>query len=1008
MKFEKLIQSLIRNRKVALFFVFLVIAAGTLGYVAMPKQEVPDFSVPYAMITTVYPGASASDVDTYVSVPIDDAIKAVDGYESSISYSANNLSLVVLELQFSADKEHSFRQLQEILAALQSELPENCGEISVNINITDTAGVLISLSSSELSNREVTEQAKIVREKLDAIEGFSRFEIIGSLDTEITVRMNETRMQTAGLSFRDVVALLTAGDLDLPMGNIDDGGEQVTIDYLGGYHSLDDVRNLAIGYSAQLNRTIRLQDVADVTQDTAEDNTYYTHNGEPAVILAGYFADDINVLPLKAEIQDVLDELDASLPADLSVSLIMSQPQEIDESLTSFLNNLLIAVGLVILVVLFGMGLKNAVVVSVSLPLSVLLSFLAMYLFGIKIQQISVSALVISLGMLVDNSIVVSDSIQHYLDAGERRIDACAHGIRSVALPILTSTLTTVAAFAPFIFLNSLAGDYIRSLPEIVCIALVASYISAVFVIPVLGYIFFRPQPAKNRRKKQAFRHLLDASMRRRWLVILVVILLLGGSAYLAMNLDMIFFPASDKNILYIDVRNNVSGELESTREIVDTISEAVGAEPGVTDYAASAGGALPRFNDIMYIYTQTPDIGQVMMRVDLREAGFETNAAYKADLQTKLDALELDAKITVKELMYGFPMDEDVKISVIGDDLDALMGYEEAIYGMLTDSDSFVNESKGNIQYVDSYTMEIDSAAALANGLMPAEAQNEISIAMLGREASYSMDGEYQSAVTVIGGAAAKDDMLSIPLKSANGGYVNAGDIITLTQTQSISTIPRLDGEYALTVTADYDPAADSGDALDEIKAKISAMDIGGARIVYDGEDNLIAENFGQVGILGLAALAVVFVILLLQFKSFSMPLVIFITIPLSVIGSATGLYITGQPLSFTALLGVVSLLGIVVNNAIILVDYINRELEAGMEMREACIGASMRRLRPILLSSVTTVIGLIPLAVGNSQLFKPMAVALMSGLLVSALLTLVVLPVFVSFLRRKEGRLE
>ena len=265
-------------------------------------------------------------------------------------------------------------------------------------------------------------------------------------------------MKAAGLSLSEVVSLIEAGNIDLPMGDITEGGESVTVDYLGGYESIDDVANIEIGYSAETNKILRLKDIAGIAYETAERNTYYAHNGAQAVILAGYFKEDINILPMKDEIQDELDDMESELPEELEISLIISQPEEIDGSLIDFSKNLLIAVGLVILVVLFGMGLRNAVVVSVSLPLSVLLSFAAMYLLGIKIHGISITALIVSLGMLVDNSIVVSDSIQNFLDAGVKRKKACVQGVKSVALPIFTSTLTTIAAFAPFIFLNSLPG----------------------------------------------------------------------------------------------------------------------------------------------------------------------------------------------------------------------------------------------------------------------------------------------------------------------------------------------------------------------------------------------------------------------------------------------------------------------------------------------------------------------------------------------------------------------
>ncbi len=1004
MKLEKMLECLVKNRKITLFFVLLAVVAGVLAFVGMPKQETPDITSPYAMITTVYPGASANDVDSYVTEPIINSVKALKGYKTVTSFSYNNLSMILLEFEFSTDREEAFRTLRSALSELQGDLPESCGQIDVNTDITDTAGVLISLSSAELSNAEVVVQAKRIRDSLQEIDGFQRFEIIGNLNREITVTMNQTRMQSAGLTLSQAVSLIGAANTDLPLGTFAQNGQRTTVDYVGGFQNVDDVAAMGIGYSAQLGRVIQLKDIASVTEAPAARNTYYTHNGDQAVILAGYFKSDINVLPLKNEIQKTLDTLEGEQPEVLDVSLIMSQPQEINDSLIDFMRNLLVSVGLVILVVLVGMGIKNAVVVSVSLPLSVLLSFIAMNVLGIKIQQISIAALVLSLGMLVDNSIIVSDSIQFQLDAGENRLTACTRGVRSVALPVLTSTLTTIAAFAPFLFLHSLAGDYIHSLPQIVIIALTASYLSAVLVIPVLGFIFFRARKQKaGKKNRRAMQNLLEGSLRHRWAVVAVVLVLLAGSAYLAINLDTIFFPASEKNILYIDIRNNMAGDAESTREIVNSLSDAIATEPGITEMTAAAGGALPRFNDIMYIYTQTPDSGQMLLRVDLKLAGFKTNEEYLAYLQHKLDGLGLAAKITVKELMYAFPTNEDLRVKIIGKDIDTLKDYEGLVFGTLADMDGLMNEGKGNSDYQTIDILTMDSAAALAKGIISAEALNEISIAMLGREAVSLMDGVYRVPVVVTAGANTPDAVNDIVLKTLSGEYISAGDIISLSQEQVLTNIPRVDGDYAMVVTADYDPAFDKQETLSSLKTQLEALNLTDAQIVYDGEDVKIAENFGQVGVFGIFALAAVFVILLLQFKSFRMPVIIFITIPLSLIGSALGLYVTGLPLSFTALLGVVSLFGIVVNNAIILVDFINQELLRGIELRDACVHASMRRLRPIVLSSVTTVIGLIPLALSASQLFKPMAVALMSGLLVSAFLTLVVLPVFVSFSKRK-----
>ncbi len=1000
---KKIIYALINNRKITLFFVFALICTGVFAFIGTPKQESPDFSIPYAVITTVFPGASQSDVDEYVTKPVDEAVRSIDGYDTSTVYSSNSLSLVILELKFSADRDESFRQLEDAMAALQKELPEECQAITVNTDITKTAGMLLSLSSKSLTNSQILDQAEFIKDELGDIEGFSHFEIIGSINQELSVEVDEAAMKAAGLTFSEIISLTEAGSLDLPIGKIQESQSLLTVDYVGGYKNIDDVSNLEIGYSVETDTILRLKDVADISYKTADSSVYYTHNGDSAVIIAGYFEDDINTLPLKDEIDDKLKDLEDELLPDLETSLIVSQPEEIDGSLKDFTRNLIIAVVLVILVVLFGMGFRNAVVVSVSLPLSVLLSFGAMYLLDIKIHQISITALIVSLGMLVDNSIVVSDSIQGYLDEGMKRKKACMTGVKTVAYPVFTSTLTTVAAFLPFLFLNSIAGDYIKSLPQIVSISLVASYLSAMFVIPVLGYIFFKRRGTKSQnRKHKYFKKLLKTSMKRRAVVLCLVVLLAGLSVLVALNLDMIFFPASDKDILYIDIRNNISNDIDNTSDIVTKITDMLADESGILEYTAAAGGGLPRFNEIMYIYTKTPDIGQIMMRVDLDKAGYDKNEEYKDALQDKVDALGLGAKITIKELMYAFPMDEDLKIRITGNDLTKLKQYESEIYDSLNNTEGLININKGNTEYVDEYSMQMLNDEAVSSGIIPAQALNEISIAMLGRSASTIKYEGYDADIIVSGPYDNIGELKDIPIKTALGEYVSAGSITKIEKTNTLSTIPRFNGDYSMTLTADYDLDYNKKDVLRDVRDAVDELEMQNVKIIYEGEDELIKENFGQVGILGLVALAVVFIILMIQFKSLSMPFLIFVTIPLSAIGSVAGLYITGQPISFTALLGIVSLLGIVVNNAIILIDYINHESEKEIPIKKACMNASLRRLRPILLSTITTVIGLIPLAISNSELFKPMAIALMSGLLVSTLLTLVVLPVLVSIVKK------
>lgn len=1002
---KKLIYKLIDNKKIALFFVFVIIAAGIFSYMESPKQESPDFSIPYAMITTVFPGASQEDVDTYVTVPILNKISEIDGFEASSAYSTNSLSLIILELDFNSDIEKSFGDLKESMRGLQSSLPKECSEINVNTHITDTAGVIISLSSDELSNKEITHYARKTGESLLKIEGMAKYEIAGNLDTVIKVNVNKDSMKMAGLTLSEISALVSGGNLDIPIGKIKYDDENIIVNYNGVYEDIDDVGNLVVGYSAQLQKLIRLKDIADITEETSASNTYYSHNGRDSVIISGYFKEGINIVPLENEINDKLNEMETEFPKGLETSLIISQPAEVKGSLIQFSGNLIFAVLLVILVILVGMGFRNALVVSVSLPLSVLMAFCTMYILGIEIHQVSIAALIVCLGMLVDNSIVVSDSIQSHIDDGINKRKACMLGVRDVAGPVFTSTLTTIAAFVPFLLLNSIAGDFIKSLPQIVSISLAASYLTAMLIIPVLGFLLFKKKEEKARKSRgRIFKRLLKGGLKYKWIVIVIVLFIIGGSSLMALNLDMVFFPASSKNIIYVDIRNNNSDNLKETEEITKEIENIIKNETEVTEYTSSYGGGLPRFNQIMFVYTKTPDIGQIMMRVDLKDSKFKTNEEFKLNLQGIIDKSNLNANITVKELMYAFPMDEDLKIQITGSSLDNLKNYEGEVYDLLQNKEGLVNVNKGNTNYIQEYNLDIQAEKAAAFGIMVPMVQNELSIAILGRESAVMRSLSQETPIIVTGEKGDIDSLDGIPIRTALGEYIDSSEITKLNEVSILSTIPRYNGEYALSLTADYDLNYDKTDILKEIKADIEKLELENVTINYEGEDKLIKENFGQVGILGIVALIAVFIILMIQFKSFTMPLLIFVTIPLSAVGSVIGLYISGQSLSFTALLGVVSLLGIVVNNAIILIDYIKKEKTAGVKTDTACLNASARRLRPILLSTFTTVIGLIPLVIVTSELFKPMAIALMSGLLVSTLLTLVVLPVFVSIVYKNR----
>ncbi|MCK5130038.1 MAG: efflux RND transporter permease subunit, partial [Clostridiales bacterium] len=676
---KTLLKKLINNRKITLLFVAVIVITGVFSYYISPKQESPDFSVPYAFITTVYPGANQEDVDTYITSKIEERLKRIDGYNTSNSYSSSNLSLVIMELDVNADRDEAFDQLQEHMTALQSELPEQALKIDINTNITNETEVILSLSSDNYTHEELNVYASELSRDLSNIAGVNKFETKGHINQEVIIEVDQEKLSLLGISLNDVVNIVKFNNIDIPMGKIGDGNEKISIEVDETYKNIEDIEDTIVGFNNQTNTMITLKDVSEIYSAQKANDTYYIVDNSNTVLVVGYFDEQQNILLVGDDIRQEIEQFEKELPSDIQIKELLFQPEEVEDSIGVFMQNLLISVILVILVVLIGMGFRNAIIVSVSIPLSILIAFSMMRVFNIVIHQISIAALIISLGMLVDNAIVISDSIQGYIDDGNKKLKACIDGTREVAVPVLTSTLTTIAAFAPFLFLTSIAGDYIKALPQIVIVTLAASYLVAVLIIPVFAFIFFKPKKKSNKKfpVKKAFLKILKKGMKAKWVVVLIIVIALVVTGYLAYDIDKIFFPTSDKDIIYIDITNNSSDNIDSTANIAGEVSIILENEECIEYYVTAIGGGVPRFNRILLIYSARADVSQIMIRVNLDESSYDTNGELVDHLQRRIDERNLDAKIAVKQLMYAFPTDKDIEVRVVGDDINIVKQHE-------------------------------------------------------------------------------------------------------------------------------------------------------------------------------------------------------------------------------------------------------------------------------------------------------------------------------------------
>lgn len=1009
---HEVISNVIVNRKVTLFVAILLVIVGLYSYNITPKEDSPEIELPAAIVTAVYPGASPEDVEKLVTKRIEDKIVQMDGYDYCASYSRNSISVVVFELEYGIDIDKAWTALREKMGELENELPEGARILDINTNVMEVAGIMISMSGEGYSYEELEYYAEEVKKRLGSIYGIAQFDIEGKQSKEIKVELDAAKLNNNELSYENILNVIRAQNFEIPSGSIDDGKAKINVKVNGMFKSLKEIEDTIIGVSKESGEVLRLKDVARVYVGLEDSNYKIKHNGKNAILLTGYFKKDKNIIHIGEEVEKQINEIRKELPSDISFNEVIYKPKDISNSLNGFIQSLLMGMLLVILITFISMGFKNAIIVSTAIPLTVVITFISMNVIGIKFHQISITALIIALGMLVDNAIVFSDSIQGELDAGTDRLEACVKGARDVAIPVLSSTLTTVGAFIPLALIQSAVGQYIISIPQIIMLSLTFSYLVALLFIPTMAFIFFKVNKGKqnNSHTRMFFANMLGFGLKYKKTTLMFVAVALVLSGFLATNLRLQFFPKADKNILYIDIKEEQGTDILKTEQIADEVSKILSTQPEIIESTVAIGRGLPKFWSTMPISIYSPDFAQILIKVNLNKQGkFKTNSQFADHLQEIFDKTISSGTVTVKQLEQSEPVGAPITARLSGDDIQKLATIADELCQTLNKIDGTINVRNDSAERVYEYSVDIDTDIASSLGISKYDVQKEVRIALGGQTVYGYRQNSKEYNILVKGNITSNRELENLAVKSSvTGEKVLLKQIANISLKAQVPTIVKYDRNYTVSVFSDVKSGISPVAIQSQLKNHISNMDLNGVDIKFDGEQESIDRSFGDVGVKALIAVMIIFLILLMQFNSFSQPIIILLTIPLSAIGSIIGLFLSRQPLSFTGLLGIVSLFGIVVNNAIILIDFINRERKDGKSISESCASAVEKRIRPIMLTTTTTVIGLVPLIFMGSDLFTPMAVSLASGLIVSTLLTLVIVPIVYSILESKKEKIK
>ena len=1003
------------NRHLIIYiFTALIAVLGVFAYFEIPKQENPNTNLPAAIITTLYPGATSMQVETLVTEPLEKALSSLEKVDVMNSYSLNSASVIVVIFDIDANPESSISALKDIVSKTQSSLPSLAHESTINDDLISIPSFILSFSSTTLEASELVSYAQSASTQLSRVEGVSRLIIDGEDTFEVLVNVDVDALNVYQISIETIVQLMQAQNLSIPSGSIVIDGQSINVQTPSSFESLNDIENMIIKGSESGVGFVRLSDVASVSV-VSTSNSGFTRNGKATVLLTGYFNQNVNAVNIGRRVSQELNQIKQSFPSSLIVEEVVFSPKDIDQSINNFIGSLLQSIALIVIIVMIFVKLKNALVISLLLPLSILVTFIVMNLLRIEFHFISIAALIISLGILVDNGIVIAEAIQFRLNEDYARHDAILMGVKDTAVPMLTSTLTTMVTFGMFFFVPGVIGKTVATIPTIVITTLTASYLIAMIIVPIFANLLFQKESALKIEKTHQsviyrfFRNLLNYGLRKPKSLIALAFSTLIISGLLFTQLNISFFPYSNKPSFHIDIESQ-HFNLSTTKATHDQVLKILEEYDEIINITSAYGRGLPKFFITAPVLSENISNAQILVNVDLKNSRFSRNEDLGRELQSRFNEVIVGADVQVRYLEYALPVEAKIAIALKGDDLDALLIASSIVQEELKMIQGSTNIRDTHVSSEPQYIVNIDPDYLSTSGLLKFDVVKTINTALMGTKPTQLMIGNRQIPINIRANIRSLDDLLNLTIRSsATNSMMQLRQVASLNIDFVNPSIFRQNGLRTITVLSDVLPNHDATSIELALRERLSLnQDLQDIEIVYRGELSNITDLISNLGVSSIAVIALIYLILVFQFNNLKQPLIILASIPLSLSGVFLGLALFRVDIQAMALLGAVSLIGIVVNNGILLVEVINTQLQSGSQIEEAIYQALNERYRPITLTTLTTIIGVIPLILSNDPLTSPMALVLFFGLAMSTILTMVVIPTLVFVTHSKKKIIE
>jgi multidrug efflux pump subunit AcrB len=1012
----------IDNNRLTLLIVLVIIAAGVQTFITMPRAYDPGFIIRAAQVVTYFPGASPERVEQLVSSRLEEVIKEIPELDFVTSESRTGISIITVNIK------ESYKQMRPIwdnlrrkVEGAQGDLPDGVAGPFVNDEFGDVYGIVFTIIGEGFSYAELNEIAEDVRDRLQRLPDAAKVDILGEQEERIFIEFDNARLSELNISPYQLSQYLETRNIVLSGGSFVLGRERITLEPSGNFESINDIKQTILKLPGT-DRLIYLKDLAKISHGYVDPPSSLVHSsGVRALALAVAMREGGNNIELGEQVSGALGAFNRQYPYGVEFDVINFAPWEVDKKVKGFVTNLFQAVVIVTLVMLFTLKLRTGLIVSSLIPLSMLLSLIVMSLFDIGLDQISLAALIIALGMLVDNGIVMSENILVQMEKGKSALQAALDSSAELRVPLLTASLTTAAAFLPIYLAESNVGEFTASLFKVVTITLLCSWIISLTVIPMLCVYILKvasKQENFSGRFYTFYQGLLSSLLAHR-LITLVVVTVLGGFIVVGgfQFLPKVFFPPSDRTYFKVELELPAGTDIATTRDLVAELETFLAQElslntersAGVTNWISYIGNAGPKF--LLSHNPKPSNPGYALMIVNV------SDVARIGDYMGKIRHYALDhfpdLDIKTRLIEEGPAVDNPVEIRLSGSNNDLLFKAVEAVKQQMHAMGGLTSISDNWGQRIKKLAIRIDQARALRVGVTSQDIAVSLQAGLSGMELTEYRQGEEIIPVLLRSQAANQQDISKVESLAV---YVQStGKSIPLRQVADIelvwdrAKILRRNGLRTVTVGAQLDNGITASEKFTQLLPWLQQRQRvwqNAVRYELGGESESSGKaNQSIVDKLPIAGF-IIMILLVGQFNSLRRAMIILLTIPMGLIGVIPGLLLANSFFGFMTLLGIISLAGIVINNAIVLLERIQIERDKGLEHLQAIVSAAQQRARPILLTTATTVLGLMPLYLGGGEMWEPMAVTIMAGLLFSTVLTLGVAPVLYAVLFRVKSR--